>query len=135
MCLILTVRLAEPDVARAADIGRAAGIGTCSRKWRLFGNLATTGILQIPGPDGGCGCSFLSDDASWSAPTWSMAPEALPRLTVILRTIREQASHAFRFEALWIGESPIDERRVTIDELVHLVQQSQLGTKTAYLVD
>ncbi len=47
---------------------------------------------------------------------------------------RSQASSGFSFEALWVGESPTEERHVTIDELAHLAEQSKLGTKTRYLV-
>lgn len=136
MCLILTVRLTEPDAAHATEICRAANIPACSRKWHLFGiEKKPSGVIQIPGPEGGCGCSFLADSATWAAPTWDMIPETLPRLAGVLRSIRQHTQNSFSFEALWIGESPTEELRVTIDELVHLAEQSKLGTKTRYLVD
>jgi len=94
-----------------------------------------SGVVQIPGPEGGCGCSFLADSADWGAPTWDMIPSTLPRLAGILRSIRQQASSGFSFEALWVGESPTEERRVTIDELAHFAEQSNLGTRTRYLVE
>ena len=136
MCLILTVRLAESDVARASEICRTADIPACPGKRRLFTFARRpSGILQIPGPEGGCGCSFLADSADWDAPTWDMIPSALPRLGGILRAIRLQTSSGYSFEAIWIGESPTEERRVTIDELVRLAEESKLGTKTRYLVE
>jgi hypothetical protein len=58
----------------------------------------------------------------------------LPRLAAVLQTIRNMAPGGFSFDAMWIGESPKEERRVTIDELLALVEQSQLGTRTRYLV-
>jgi len=64
-----------------------------------------------------------------------MIPSALPRLGGILRAIRLQTSSGYSFEAIWIGESPTEERRVTIDELVRLAEESKLGTKTRYLVE
>jgi hypothetical protein len=64
-----------------------------------------------------------------------MIPSALPRLAGILRAIRRQTSSGFSFEALWVGESPAQERRVAIEELACLAEQSKLGTKTRYLVE
>src|SRR5436190_1145662 len=136
MCLILKVRLAESDAARASEICRAADIPSCSEKRRLFGFAGrASGVVQIPGPNGGCGCSFLADSADWGAPTWDMVPSTLPRLAGILRSIRQQTSSGFSFEALWGGESATEERRVTIDELALFAEESKLGTKTRYLVD
>jgi hypothetical protein len=136
MCLILTVRLAESDAARAAEICRAAGIPTCPEKRRLFGLARRpSGVVQIPGPEGSCGCSFLADTADWEAPTWDMIPSTLPRLAGILRAVGQHASRGFSFEALWVGESPAEERHVTIDALAQLAEQSKLGTKTRYLVE
>ena len=135
MCLILTVHLAESDAARASEICRTADIPTCSEKRRLFSFARRpSGFIQIPGPAGGCGCSFLADSADWSAPTWDMIRSTVPRLAGILRAIRQQTSGGFSFEALWVGESPTEERRVTIDELARLAEESKLGTKTRYLV-
>jgi hypothetical protein len=64
-----------------------------------------------------------------------MIPATLPRLAGILRAMRQQTSSGFSFEALWVGESASEERRVTIDELARLVEKSKLGTKTRYLVE
>jgi len=64
-----------------------------------------------------------------------MIPATLPRLAGILRSLRRGTSSGFSFEALWVGESPADERRVTIEELAGLAEQSRLGTKTRYLVE
>ena len=64
-----------------------------------------------------------------------MIPSTLPRLAGILRAIRLQTLNGYSFQALWIGESPAEERHVTIDELVRLAEQSKLGTKTRYLVE
>ena len=135
MCLIITVRLAETDAVRTQEICRAAEIPVCSEKQRLFSfSRRSSGVLQIPGPEGSCGCSFLTDSADWGAPTWDMIPATLPRLSGILRSIRQHTSTGFSFEALWVGESPTEERHVTIDELVQLVELSGLGTKTRYVV-
>ncbi len=135
VCLILTVRLADADSPRTGKIAEAAGLAAAPKRW--WSRLAHTpaGTLNIPGPDGGCGCSFLADSADWDAMTWDMIPDSLPRLASILRTIRQHTTTGFSFEALWIGETPAEERRTTFDELLRLVEQSKLGTKTRYLIE
>jgi len=135
VCLILTVRLAEADSPRTAEIAEAAGLPTAPKRW--WSRLARTsaGTLNIAGPDGGCGCSFLADSADWDAPTWDMIPDTLPRLASTLRAIRQHTTAGFSFDALWIGESPAEERRTSFDELLRLVEQSRLGTKTRYLIE
>ena len=144
MCLMLTVRLAQADAPRTAEIAQAAGllsatpVGWCSRIARTLSRLVsgtTSGTLNIGGPEGGCGCSFLTDSADWDAPTWDMIPDTLPRLADILRAIRQHTTAGFSFDALWVGESPAEERRTTFGELLHLVEQSRLGTKTRYLIE
>lgn len=135
MCLILTVRLADADSPRIAEIAHAAGLSAAPK--RSWSRLARTssGTLNIAGPAGGCGCSFLADSADWDAPTWDMIPDTLPRLVDILRAIRQHTTAGFSFDALWIGESPAEERRTRFDELLRLVEQSNLGTKTRYLIE
>lgn len=135
MCLILTVRLSEGDTQRSAEIAEACGLGGCKSAWRLPAFLrARHATLFIPGPESACGCSFLADSADWSAPTWDMIPETLPRLSSCLRAIRQHCSTGISFEALWVGDSAIEERRLTIDELATQVEQSSIGTRTRYLI-
>ena len=135
MCLILTVRLAEADAPRTAEIAQAAGLPIAPKRWWSRLTRSSSGTLSIAGPAGGCGCSFLADSADWDAPTWDMIPDTLPRLADILRAIRQHTTAAFSFDALWIGESPTEERRIAFGELLHLVEQSRLGTKTRYLIE
>jgi len=135
MCLMLTVRLAEADSARTTEIMQAAGLPCAPKPWWSRFARTPSGALNIPGPDGGCGCSFLADSADWDAPTWDMIPDTLPRLVSALRAIRQHTTAGFSFDALWIGESPAEERYTTFDELIHLVEQSRLGTKARYLIE
>ena len=135
MCLMLTVRLAEADSVRTTEIVQAAGLPCVPKRWWSRFAHAHSGALNIPGPEGGCGCSFLIDNADWNAPTWDMIPDTLPRLVNILRAIRQHTTAGFSFDALWIGESPAEERHTTFDELIHLVEQSTLHTKTRYLIE
>ena len=135
MCLRLTVRLADADSERIAEIVRAAGLPYAPKRWWSRFSRTPSGALNIPGPDGGCGCSFLADSADWEAPTWDTIPDTLPRHSATLRAIRQHTTAGIIFDALWIGESPADERRTTFDEVLHLVEQSRLGTKTRYMIE
>jgi len=102
--------------------------------WSRFAR-ASSGILNIAGAAGGCGCSVLADSADWDAPTWDMIPDRLPRLASTLQAIRQHTTAGFSFDPLWIGESPAEKWRTTFDELLRLVEQSRLGTKTRYLIE
>jgi hypothetical protein len=136
MCLILTVRLSDSDTPNAPEIRRAAGLQKCAEDKSFSGLFRKQSPnFGIPGPEGGCGCSFLADSADWNAPTWDMIPSTLVRLSTILRVIRQKTTGGFIFEALWIGESPASECRLTIGDLVRLVETSKLGTKTRYFVE
>jgi hypothetical protein len=135
MCLILSIQLAKSDANRASEIGQAAGLVGCFDGPRLFGFVRASGLLHIPGPKGGCGCSFLADSADWDSPSWDMIPATLPRLVGILHAVRQNTSDSFSFQALWAGDSTNEDSRVTIDELIRLVEQSKLGTKTRYWVE
>jgi hypothetical protein len=134
MCLILTVRLAEVDAACTAEIARIAGLPVPRKRWWSRFSGMHAGSLTIAGPAGGCGCSFLADSADWNAPTWDMIPDTLPRLASILRAIRQHTNSGFSFDALWVGESPTEEERITFDEFIRLVERSSVGTKSRYLI-
>jgi hypothetical protein len=134
MCLILTVQLAKADSSRAAEVAQAAGLPAPTKRWWQRLTQSASDTLTIPGPEGGCGCSFLSDNASWGAPTWDMIPETLPRLVKTLRAISQHTTAGFSLDALWVGDSPDGECNTTIEALVDLVEQSHLGTKTRYRV-
>jgi hypothetical protein len=63
-----------------------------------------------------------------------MIPKTLPGLVKTLRAISQHTTAGFSFDALWVGDSPDEECNTTIEELVDLVEQSCLGTKTRYRV-
>jgi len=132
MCLIVTARLSGSDAARAVEIRSVAGLPSERRLFHFSRRRSDT--INIPGPDGGCGCSFLAESADWNAPTWDMEPATLPRLEQILRTIHAQTSGEFSFDALWVGETPLEEQRVAFEHLLELVRESRLGTSTHYTV-
>ena len=82
----------------------------------------------------GCACSMLTDDADWNATTWDMREEIVAALADTIITIHRQAGNGFAFEALWIGDRPKTEQRVTIDDLAGRVRCNQVGTKVRYVV-
>jgi len=132
VCLIVTARLSGSDAARAPEIRRAAGLPPERRLFHFSRRRSDT--INIPGPDGGCGCSFLAESADWNAPTWDMEPATLPRLEHILQSIHTETSGDFSFDALWVGESPLEERKISFDELLQLARESRLGTSTRYVI-
>jgi hypothetical protein len=83
---------------------------------------------------GGCACSLLSNDADWDAATWSMKPELLERLARTLFTLAEHGPDGMMVEALWQGEKPEREEKVTARGLADLARNSRLGTHTRYLL-
>ncbi len=135
MCLILTIRLAEVDSARTAEILQALGLACASKHWWSRFTRTPSGTFTIPGPSGGCGCSFLADSADFDAPTWDMIPDTLPRLSEILCALYQHTTAGFSFDALWVNEYPAEERRISFNELLQLVAQSRLATKTRYLIE
>lgn len=132
MCLVVSVHLAAADAGRIAEICEAIGVSVCPRN-RAFSGRGSAGF-HIPGPEGGCGCSFLSESADWSADTWDFLPDARSRLSQALCEIRERASSAFSFDALWMGEQHIEERHLSCEELVKIIDQNRIGTHVRYLV-
>ena len=83
--------------------------------------------------EGGCACNLLADDADWDAPVWAMRPEVLSPLARILEAVGSATSEEWSVQAVWIGMTP-QEQRVSVAELVAIVDASQLGTLTRYTV-
>ena len=63
-----------------------------------------------------------------------MRQDVVAALADTLKTIQRQAGYGFAFEAVWIGDRPKTEQRVTIDELSNRVRGNQVGTKVRYVV-
>jgi hypothetical protein len=84
--------------------------------------------------NGGCACDLLTDQADWNADVWDMLPEKLPALAETLQALAEKAPDGLRVEALWVGDQPEEEIRVTPKELAEMARSSKLGTKSSYIV-
>ncbi len=136
MCLVLSIKLSEKDALLAEQIAVASTFSEglevqAKQRWLR----RRTPFLSIFEHSQGCACSLLTDDADWDAPAWDMHELALPKLASTLRKLRDSCSQGFVFEAMWIGDAPAEERRVTIDELVEIIREGKVGTKTKYHVE
>lgn len=138
MCLIIFVEAAAPErellenAARAASkAGLRVTLGHASR-WPWARQRPVRASIS---EDATCACSLLSDDADWNAEVWAMRPEVLEPLERTLEVLAYQGPERLAVQALWIGEQPELERRVSGSELASLARQSRLGTRTRYVVE
>jgi hypothetical protein len=77
---------------------------------------------------------LLGDDADWNAPTWTFQDELIPDYCTNLLNLFNSTAEGFSFQAVWVGENPKTTQQVTIDELIFLLKNNKLGTKTKYVV-
>lgn len=126
MCFQLTViGLAQEPLVVSGDEIMTVGI---KKKWldkRLFVNLSQ---------EEGCACSLLSDDADWKEPIWKLRGNALPRLAGTLRSLHGMFEAGFEFEAMWINDQIKQRFKVSIDELLTLVNENRIANFTRYIV-
>ena len=137
MCLELTVRV--PAAARAELEAAVHEVSPGDLRvelahaprwpWARHGDAEA-----VVSENGGCACSMLTDQADWDADAWAMRPEVLEPLARTLSTLAERGPEGMTVEALWAGEKPAREQRVTIRELADLARASQLGTHTRYVL-
>jgi hypothetical protein len=136
MCLSLKVKLSEEDAPRSKEIAKLAteiaGVDI-GPEHSLFRKRSS--VLNISESGKGCACSLLTDDADWDAETWDMHQSSLPKIAQGLRKLRENTKVGFVFEALWQGEKPTEEKKISIGELANIVESGKIGTKTRYLID
>jgi len=90
--------------------------------------------LSISEAGEGCACSMLTDEADWNAPAWDIQPTLLPPLANSLAFISERAANGLILEALWAGDRPEKNLKVSPDELLSIVRENRIGTKTRYIV-
>ena len=90
--------------------------------------------LSISEAGEGRACSMLTDEAEWGAPAWDIQPTLLPHLADSLAFISERAAHGLILEALWAGDKPEKNLEVSPDELLSIVRENRVGTKTRYIV-
>jgi hypothetical protein len=137
MCLKLTVRVPaanRPDL-EAAMLQVPAGdlhVGLAHLpRWPWARDRAAEVVVS---EQGGCACSMLTDQADWSADAWAMRSQVLEPLARTLYTLTQDGPEGMTVEALWAGDEPNQEQKVTAMELSALARASQLGTHTRYVL-
>jgi len=85
--------------------------------------------------DGGCACGLLGDDADWDAETWAMRPEVIEPLARAFEALLQHGTARAAVEALWAGDRPQKEVRITSRELAAVVRSKGLGTKARYVIE
>ena len=83
--------------------------------------------------DGGCACSLLSDDGDESGPAWSMRPDIVEPLALTLEALAHSGPLPLTLEALWVGDRPNSEVKVTPSDVAALVRGQALGTTVRYI--
>jgi len=90
--------------------------------------------LSISEAGEGCACSMLTAEADWNAPAWDIQPTLLLPLANSLAFISERAARGLILEALWVRDKPEKNLEVSPDELLRIVRENRVGTKTRYFV-
>lgn len=135
MCLILTITLSK-DEAISKDVLRSWGSPNSKVELYLVKSAFTKkgNILHVSEVRQGCACSLLTDNADWNSLYWDMIPEFLPDLTQLLKSLRKNTKSGFSFQALWVGETPSEHVKISIDELAQVIENGKIGTKIKYLI-
>jgi hypothetical protein len=84
--------------------------------------------------DGSCACSLLSEGADWNEPVWKLRGEILPRLAATLGSLHGKFEGGFTFEALWLGDQIKQQAKVSIDELVGIINENRIANFNCYSV-
>ena len=82
---------------------------------------------------GGCSCSLMGDDADWNNPIWVLDPEILNGLSRAIKLLSEE-SESFTFQALWIGDKPDTEERISLKGLLKDILNNKIKNKYIYVV-
>ena len=134
MCLVISVELfgvpkRDPQLFTAQQ--RA---NTIDLRFEGMTGLFSRGNprLSLSEKGEGCACSMLTDDADWNAATWDMRGDVVVAVADTLMTIPRR--NGFAFEALWIGDRPKTDQRVSIDDLANRVRANRVGNKVRYVV-
>jgi len=97
-------------------------------RFRRFRRRSPDAYLALPLHD------LLTDDADWDEPAWTMEPKGLAELAVTLGWLHGQLPQGFEFFAAWPPDDIDTTVDVSIDELVALVRESRIGTRSRYRV-
>lgn len=142
MCLVVSVELPYERCADLAAATRPAPEDQIlvflhpDRRWwlrRLMGP-PTTCEAELGPEESGCGCGFLSDEASVVEGVWHMAPDMRRRLANAFETFVGSLEAEVAVSAIWSGDRVKTREAVSLDQLVALTRQGKLGTHTRYRI-
>jgi hypothetical protein len=142
MCLVVGVHLpfarrAEFDVAtRPSPDDRMLVLVQPDRRWWLARRLGPPDecTAELALDESGCGCGFLSDQATFDSSVWNMKPDARNRLANALERFVGSIPGEVYVSAIWAGDRVKEERSLALSELVDLTRRGQLGTHTRYRI-
>ncbi len=63
-----------------------------------------------------------------------MQSELLPDLMRLLKIVRENTKSCFILEAYWVGGRSSNQMKVSVKELVRLIEQGKISTSANFLV-
>lgn len=76
----------------------------------------------------------LTDDADWNASSWDVTDVGTKRLVATISYLGTMLPDGFQLQALWAGDTPLEVKRVSLDEMVDIASSGGLGTRTTYEV-
>ena len=126
MCLELYAVPAEHGLVSAQRLSRASGLHVEKVSKPVKGAFWFS-------VDGGCSCSLMAEDADWNEPTWKLQPSVLERLAAAIQLLADEAN-SFSFQALWAGDRPKSESRVSVRELLRDVRANAVRNGHVYIV-
>jgi hypothetical protein len=138
VCLSIWIEAATSDrdslvtaANSASEFGLQVDVDHVSRwPWARKGPVRAT-ITE----DGGCACGMLGDDADWNAETWAMRPDIIEPLAQTLEELVRLGPRRITVAALWAGDRPQQEFKVTPADLMLIIRTTGLGTKRRYVVE
>jgi hypothetical protein len=77
---------------------------------------------------------LLTEKADPNAKFWDIHTALLPDLAELLKAVRENTKSCFTLEAYWFGERSSNQNKISIEELVQIIEQGKISTKTNFLV-
>ena len=77
---------------------------------------------------------YLTEKADWDAEFWDFEIDYLQNFSEILEKLYQASRNGFVFQALWVGDEPVNVVEISIDEFIDIVRRNRIGTKSQYLI-
>ncbi len=78
--------------------------------------------------------NYLTDDADWKADHWDIEIPDVEAYCKHIQAYFDSSERGIEFQALWVGETPSIEVTLELNELLELIQNNLLGTRSRYVV-